>query len=106
MGADASLTSDQIEQAIAGDVKNAVTSVFNGKPKIIFESGDALKIMEAVKAAITRLDIGSLGIDSIKAAEITVNAFIGASVTNAPDAIAAKIVAAIQKAYNTAASGT
>jgi hypothetical protein len=106
MAADASLTSDQIEQAIAGDVKNAVISVFNGKPKIIFESGDALKIMEAVKAAITRLDIGSLGIDPIKAAEITVNTFIGASVTNTPDAISAKIVAAIQKAYNTAASGT
>jgi hypothetical protein len=105
MGADASLTSDQIEQAIAGDVKNAVTSLFNGKPKIIFESGDELKVMEAVKAAITRLDIGSLGIGAIKAAEATLQAFIGASI-NAPDQIAAKIVAAIQKAYAAAASGT
>jgi hypothetical protein len=105
MGADASLTSDQIEQAIAGDVKNAVTSLFNGKPKIIFESGDELKVMEAVKAAITRLDISSLGIGAIKAAEATLQAFIGASI-NAPDQIAAKIVAAIQKAYAAAASGT
>lgn len=105
MAADASLNSDQIKQAVEGDIVNAVTSVFNGKPKIIFESMDALKIMEAVKAAIARLDIGSLGIDTLKAAEATVNTFIGASV-NAPDAIAAKIVAAIQKAYDAASSGT
>jgi hypothetical protein len=105
MGADASLTSDQIEHAIAGDVTNAVNSAFNGKPKIIFESMDALKIIEAVKAAITRLDIGSLGVGPIKAAEATVNTFIGASV-NAPDKIAAKVIAAIQKAYDAESSGT
>jgi hypothetical protein len=104
MAADASLTSDQIEQAIKGDVTNVLTSLFNGKPKIIFESGDALKVMEAVKAAITRMDIGSLGIDPLKAAETTVNTLIGASV-NAPGAIAAKIIAAIQKAYQAESSG-
>lgn len=104
MASDASLTSDEIEHAISGDVQNAVNSAFNGKPKIIFESTDALKVMEAVKAAITRLDIGSLGTEPLKAAEATVNTLVGATMNAPGDVIAAKIIAAIQNAYGAAVS--
>lgn len=105
MAADASLTSDQIEQAIAADVKNTLNGVLGDKSQIIFESMDGLKVMEAVKAAIKRLDIGSLGSDALKAAETTVNALYNAKLTpGMVDNFAGKIIAAIQKAYDSAVS--
>jgi predicted transcriptional regulator len=101
----ASMTSVQVGDAVRADVENAISSAFDGNEAIIFESQDALNVMEAVKAAIARLDIGSLGSEAVKAAETTLNAYVGGKlVYGQPGSIAGKVIAAMQKAYDAALS--